>query len=200
MKRVLALAVAFTACAGPKPIVSDAIPELRGDIALVPFDSMSTSLRGPEMLRELVQKRLGNLGYDPVPLAAVDDALRKIGISDGGQLRSIKSERVGEALGVERYVVGNVEGFSDQNLGFVRKRVVELKLTLVDAKSGASVWENTGRVEKSKAALSKKRAGKSFLEGVLENAAEKAYGKPLDKESRRAVSRVMSSFPRRGHR
>jgi len=45
--------------------------------------------------------------------------------------------------------------------------------------------------------LSRKKAELSFLEGVLENAAEKAYGKPMDQESRQAVDRAMMSFPRR---
>ncbi|PCI36514.1 MAG: hypothetical protein COB53_09315 [Elusimicrobia bacterium] len=195
----LALAALLTACAGSKPIAERPVPELKGDIALLPFDSMATSLRGPELLREYVQKKLARLGYNPIPLEAVDDALRKIGISDGGQLRSVRSEIVGNALGVTRYVVGNVEDFSDQNVGFVRRRIVDLTLSLVDAKTGEHLWENSGRVEKTIGAFSKKRAKQAFLTGVLENAVEKAFGKPLDRESRRAVAQVMRSFPRRRH-
>jgi hypothetical protein len=194
----LALVFAAAACAGPKPKADGGLPELRGNVAILPFDGMTTSLRGPELLREYAQKRLARIGsWDPVPLGAVDEALAGIGISDGGQLKSVRSEAVGEALGVDRYVVGFVEEFSDQNVGFVRRRIVELKLELVDAKTGETLWSNSGRVEKTKAATSKDRAGQSFLEGVLENAAEKAYGKPLDRESRRAVARAMESFPKR---
>ncbi|OIO04527.1 MAG: hypothetical protein AUJ52_15080 [Elusimicrobia bacterium CG1_02_63_36] len=193
----LAFASAFAACAGPRPAVVRPVPELRGDIAVLPFNSMSTSLRGPQLLRELTQQKLSGFGWDPVPLEAADAALRGIGISDGGQLRSIASEKVAAALGVDRYVVGMVNDFSDQNLGFVRRRIVELELSVVDGKSGETLWKNTGRFEKSKAALSRKKAELSFLEGVLENAAEKAYGKPMDQESRQAVDRAMMSFPRR---
>lgn len=192
-------AAALAGCAGGRvryeaPDLSARLPS---SVAVLPFDNEAVSLRAPILARQLVLEALGARGWRTADRAEVDAALAQLGVTDGGQLRAFKPRRVGEALGVPGLLYGTVEEFTYQNVGFVRRRAVRLSLRLVEAATGDLLWEASGEEVNSQFALRKGRAGRSFLEGVLEQAAETALGVPLMLESRAAVDEALSHLMRR---
>lgn len=195
----LAFAACLAAC-GPRALVyrsPDLLSRLPQRVAVLPFDNETVDLRGPELLRELVAERLAARGHTIVPAEEVDAALRGIGVTDGGQLKAFAPAEVGRAVGAEGLFYGTLEDFVHQNLGFVRRRMVRLRVKLIEAGSGERLWEAVGRDEYSRVVLKPKKAGRAFVEGVAEEAAEGALGRPLLPESRRAVSKLFRPYPRR---
>ncbi|MEE8425194.1 MAG: GNA1162 family protein [Elusimicrobiota bacterium] len=165
-------------------------------VVVLPFDNETTSLDAPERLRKMVAERLGHLSPG-LSIENVDERLRGVGVTDGGQLRSVASKKLGEALGTDGLLYGTVEEFKYQNLGFVSNRVVKLRLKLVHAASGERLWEAVGRHAKGNVTLDKKKAGKAFVRGIVRQAAETALRVPLMRESRRAVEKALRNYPRR---
>ena len=132
-----------------------------------------------------------------LPLEEVDLRLRKIGITDGGQLAAVTPHRLGEALGVDRLIFGRVEEFTYQNVGFAGRRSVRLGLTLVSASSGERLWEEAGAWQTGQISTGTDEAATSFLAGLAQQALETAFGVPLQHESRHAVRIAFRGFPRR---
>jgi hypothetical protein len=196
---LLLAALALCACA-PKALVvltPDFAARAPSSVAVLPFDNLSNSLRAPELLRGLAAERLGGRGYAVKPVGETDEALRGIGLTDGGQLPAYKPAELAQALGVDGLFYGTVERFSYQNLGFFIQRAVELTMKLVEPKSGESLWEGVGEGVTFRIEIDKKDAGRAFVEGVAVQVVETAMGRPLAPESEVAVSRLLSSLPGR---
>ncbi|MFH1725505.1 MAG: GNA1162 family protein [Elusimicrobiota bacterium] len=170
---------------------------LPAGVAVLPFGNETVSMRGPELLRKMVSERVSAFGYRSPGLEEVDRLLREIGITDGGQLGAVAPDKVGRTLGVDGLLYGNVEDFVYQNVGFFRRQLVRLRLKLVDAASGERLWEGVGAGEDGQLVVNSKDAGRSFIEGMVEQAAEKAAGTPLRRESQGAVDELFKKFPRR---
>lgn len=170
-----------------------------GTIAVLPFDNETMSFAAPSILRAMVAERLGGFGYRIVPEEDVDQKLHAMGVTDGGQLGAFSPGEIGEKVGAPGLMYGSVEEFVYQNVGFFRKREVRLRLKFVHAERGERLWEDVGAEARIHVALNKKEAGRSFLEGVIEQAAEKLLNIPLEQESRLAVEQVLSKYPRRGY-
>lgn len=164
-------------------------------VAVLPFDNESTDLVGPEMLRQMVVQRLRSQGYASLPTEEVDDKLRAIGITDGGQLRAVESGKLGETLGVDGLFYGVVEDFAFFNVGFAVRRVVRLHMQYVSAGTGEALWEDTGEGITERFTLKKKELARAFMEGIIERAVETVFRTPLMPESLLAVQNLMARLP-----
>ena len=197
---VLFAAACLSACAATGEVAyrsPDLLEALPQRVAVLPFDNESLSFDAPDVLRRMVSERLGGAGPGVLSISEVDERLHEMGVTDGGQLGAFSPSEIGKALGVDGLLYGSVEEFVYQNVGFFRKREVRLRLRLVAAADGVRLWQDIGEDANIHITLSKKDAGRSFLEGVIEQAAEKLLKIPLQKEAERAVEDVLSKYPRR---
>lgn len=176
------------------PDLATSVPD---SVAVLPFDNESLSFAAPEILRGLVSAKLSSYGYAVMDNAEVDERLHALGVTDGGQLGAYTPQTLKESLGTDGLMYGNVEEFVYQNIGFFKKRKVRLRLKLVHGTRAMLLWEDVGEETWIEIALSKKAAGRSFIEGVLEQAAENLFKVPLRQESEQAVNQVLSKYPRR---
>ncbi|MBI4422500.1 MAG: DUF799 family lipoprotein [Elusimicrobia bacterium] len=166
-------------------------------VALLPFENESVDLVGPEMLRRMVQARLMEHGYEALPLELVDEKLRGLGGGEAGALARLEPGRVAKALEVGGLFYGTVEEFTMQNVGFVARRSVRLRVRFVEAPGGERLWEDTGKGSTGTLTLDKKAAQRIFLEGLLERGVESLFRTPLMPESKAAVQDLFSRLPRR---
>jgi hypothetical protein len=194
----MAVVLSLSACA---PKAAYRAPSLKSGapsaIVVLPFDNETTSFEADESLRSMVIRELEQRGYSLLPETEVDARLQGMGITDGGQLRSVAPEKLGEAFAAQGLVFGSVEAYDYQNLGFVRRKIVRVRLRLVDAATGDRLWEAVGTGQKSDVAFEKKKAGRRFIEGVVEQMTAKLFKVELRQQSERAVRRVLRSYPRR---
>jgi hypothetical protein len=90
-----------------------------------------------------------------------------------------------------------VEEFAYQNVGFIQRRIVRLRLRLLDAETGERLWEDVGEEEEGQIVLDRKDAARAFVRGVLDQAVGTALRSPLMRESQAAVEKVFQRLPRR---
>ncbi|MCX5788112.1 MAG: DUF799 family lipoprotein [Elusimicrobia bacterium] len=196
---LLPAALAAAGCA--KGVVRYVAPDYAAKapprVAVLPFGNQSVDLLGPEVLRGLVQSALTERGFQPLALDAVDAKLAELGIHEGGQLAGTAPEKLAEALGADGLFYGTVEEFTMQNVGFLIRRVVKLRLRLVSAADGERLWEDMGEGFSASVTLDKKEAQRLFLLGIFARGMENALHTPLIPESRLAVEELISRLPRR---
>ncbi|HAH31132.1 MAG TPA: hypothetical protein DCL44_02340 [Elusimicrobia bacterium] len=200
-RHILLIAVFSVLCAcvsGEAYIVS---PNLRSApdsrVAVLPFNNMSTDITAAEYLRKLSGEHFSKRGYTPVAFEDADEKLKVLGISDGGQLPSVSPERLGVILGTDLLCYGDVEDFTFQNAGFVVRKSVVLRLKIVSASSGETLFEASGAGKSIKFYLKKEEAKKAFIDAAVVKLVESIFKSPLHKEAEAALGRVFDKMPRR---
>ncbi|HCC48215.1 MAG TPA: hypothetical protein DEQ38_08920 [Elusimicrobia bacterium] len=196
---VLALLSAACACAGGGAYqVSPSLraaPDAR--VAVLPFDNQSTAVDAADIMRKLAAEGFGRRGYLPLPGGEVDGALRGLGVSEGGQLAGVKAEEIGKAVGADLLCYGDVEDFTFQNLGFVVRKSVVLRLKLVSASTGETLYEGTGSGRDIKVFLNKDEAKAAFVEQLAVKLVQNILKSPLKREAEAAAGKALDRLPRR---
>ncbi len=170
-------------------------PPLVETIAVLPFDNESNDLNAADIMQSLVYRALKESVYKPLDIEAVNGKLESVGIVDGGQLAIVDPVKLGQDLGVQALLFGYVENFDYTNVGFFVQRKVKISLKLVDAHTGADLWENSGTGLRPQVFLNKDEAKKAFLEGVAEQAIDKILKSPLQEEAETATFNALRKLP-----
>ncbi|MDE2293227.1 MAG: DUF799 family lipoprotein, partial [Elusimicrobia bacterium] len=139
-----------------------------------------------------VEKDLRARGWAVDDPARVDAALKDLGVTDGGQLPSVDSRKLGQAVGAPGLMFGTIEEFADMNVGFARRRAVRVSLRLIDAATGQRLWEAVGQDQTEIVTLDRRAAERALMVGLAQKALENATGKPLAAETRAAVAKALS--------
>ncbi|MBI4669723.1 MAG: DUF799 family lipoprotein [Elusimicrobia bacterium] len=158
---IIALLFVLNGCGGLKPIYLSPGYRPPRIIALLPFNNQSVDLNAPTFVRRIFKETIEMRGYKVQPQKEVDDILRaKLSITDGGQLTSVKPEKIGAVLSVEALVYGDILDFSIQTIGVYQNKIVRLRFKMVDAKTGQTIWEDEARSAEKTAATSVTGAAK----------------------------------------
>ncbi|MFA6092186.1 MAG: GNA1162 family protein [Elusimicrobiota bacterium] len=175
---------------------SDLSGRLQSSTAVLPFDNASTDLDAEKICREAVIRELEGRGYRVVSREATDAALKRIGVTDGGQLPAYKPQELGRATGTPGLVYGTIEEFMSQNIGVYANRKVVLRLRWVDADSGERLFEDVG-TGASREFSKPEKATEAFLKNLARKAADKARGIFLKAEAEKAAAQALKELPRR---
>ncbi|MBI4802837.1 MAG: DUF799 family lipoprotein [Elusimicrobia bacterium] len=200
-KRLLPLLAAglLASCAGREAYLVS--PDLRAAadprVVILPFDNQTTDVAAPEMLRGFVADRFSKWGYAPFEPAETDARLREIGITDGGQLPSARPAGLAGLFGADLLCYGILEDFTFQNVGFVVRKSVRLRLKLVSAATGETLFEASGAGKDVKVYLDKDEARRALVEAMAVKLVQNILKSPLKKEAETAVYRIFDRMPRR---
>lgn len=195
---VLLLAAAC-ACSGKAAYLVSPVLRTAADtrVAVLPFDNQSTDIGASDVMRKLAADGLGKRGYSPLPVQEVDVKLSALGVSEGGQLPGVKPGDLGRALGVDLLVYGDVEDFNFQNLGFLIRKSVALRLKIVSAASGETLYEGAGSGKDVKVFLDRDQAKAAFVEQMAVKLVQNILKTPLKKEAEAAARKALDGLPRR---
>lgn len=187
------------ACAGKAAyLVSPALRAAADPrVAVLPFDNQSTDISAPEIMRKLAAEGFGRRGYPLLPQDEVDQKLAALGVSEGGQLPGLKPADLGLALGAELLCYGDVEDFTFQNLGFVIRKNVSLRIKIVAASTGETLYEGTGAGRDLKVFFDRDQAKVAFVEQLAVKLAQNIFKVPLKREAEAAANRALDRLPRR---
>lgn len=177
----------------PKFLASDYVPPR--SIALLPMGNQTNDMDGPEVVRNMMFKYLPRRGYYSIPIDRIDEILKKNGITQGGQLYAITPEKLGQELGVDALMYGELLEFGTLNIGFYRRKQVEASFKIVDAGTGKVLWEDVRKVSTKKFALDADAAKRAFAEGLAEKVVGKMLNIHLKAETRECIRRIVSTLP-----
>jgi len=190
----------FASCASREKnlvIAPDYGQKAPGRVAVLPFENESLDLNAPPMLRKLSRDKLALRGYPGPSLGSVDARLKELGVSDGGQLRALKPQTLGETLSADGLLYGVIEDFAHTDAGFGMKKLVRLRLKLVSASTGETIWENAADEKETDLRMSKDDMTKGFAGSMGEKVVGNMTQRPLYPESVKVVEKLMRSLPMR---
>lgn len=194
----LLLAALCGCAAGSAYLVSPAlraVPDAR--VAVLPFDNQSTAVDASDIMRKLAEEGFARRGYATLPREELDERLRGLGVSDGGQLAAFSSSETARAAGADLLCYGDVEDFTFQNLGFVIRKNVVLKVKLVSASTGETLYEGRGAGRDVKVYINADEAKAAFVEQLAVKLVQNILKSPLKREAETAADKALDRLPRR---
>jgi hypothetical protein len=167
-------------------------------IAVLPADNQSNDMAAPDTMKRVDSEILTYMGMMPIAGLEQDKQLRDMGITDGGQLRAFKPQDIAAKLGVDGLLYTVVENFNDINVGVYIRRIVEVKLKLVDAK-GNVLWDLHAEGKTQEFNISPTSMAQAAVQGAISN----VVGSQLEKmlkihllvEAQKAAAKVTRSIP-----
>ena len=197
---MLAPLLAFLcACAGSGVYVVSpgfrSIPD--GRIVMLPFENLSNDVSAPVLMREEAAKRFSARGYAPFALGETDERLRAIGITDGGQLASVKPADIAAPFGADLLCYTTLEDFTFQNLGFIVRKNVKLRLKIVSASTGETLFDAEGAGKDLKVYLDREEAKQAFLINSAAKLVQNMLKHPLWPQTEKALDRIFDRMPQR---
>lgn len=167
----------------------------KGVIAVLPFENLSNDLTAETMLRDMVIKGLNRKGWFVLSREAVDEKLKTIGITDGGQLNAITPKELANLLACSYLFYGRIDDFKFQNLGYVIRKKVEISGKIVRSSDEAVLFDGTDSSSDTKVFLKSDEAREAFIKYNALKLVENIMERPLYKESVEAVDKLLSKIP-----
>ena len=108
---------------------------LRQKMAVLPMSNETVDIEAPQVVRAKLHQALASRGYRVLPLQEVDEKLKEIGLTDGGQLKAYSTQEIAKALDAELLFYSRLMDFRVIPLGIYYERVVQAHFTLTAAAS-----------------------------------------------------------------
>ena len=94
-----------------------------------------------ERMRRAFFGQFAQLEFDHVKISRIDRTLRKEGLDSWDKMKSLSPERLGELLGTEAVVFGEVTHFDYYYAFLYSQLAVGLSLEMVDTRTGEVLWK-----------------------------------------------------------
>lgn len=161
------------------------------------MNNHTTDLDGPVAVRYWFDQRLTERkGYQTKNLDQMDESLRAMGITDGGQLAGTTPQELGRRLGVDAVIYCDLLEFQYQTTGFLNVRKVRARFKMVNCTTGETLWENEGLGANSEGAVSSSAALQAGIKHLSAQLTEKAMQSPLRTEIWDMVWNAIEFLPR----
>lgn len=142
---LLCLTAALCSCATPQRHFVDAAFDLNyvKRVAVLPFDNNTSEKHAAARFRDIVTTEALSRGlFEVVERGELQRFLLEELVRKDHESLDVKAaQKLGSALGVQAYLAGSVEDFSEARNGSYSYPVVAATLRLVDVKTGKIVWQ-----------------------------------------------------------
>ena len=138
---VAAAAVVFSGCVIPHaPLPTDPSNPLKV-VAVLPMKNDTNDVDGPNIVREKMAEALKKRSYVVMDIKESDQILRdRMGITLGGQLSLTTPQKLGETLGVQGVLYGELMDFDETITGLYNAKKVRGMFNLVNTATGQPIW------------------------------------------------------------
>lgn len=165
-----------------------------GSIAVLLPENLSNDITAEEMVRDIVVERFAKKGWFVVKRDDVDEKLRGIGITDGGQLSAVDPNELVNLFSTRYLCYLTINDFKFQNLGFVIIRKVELNMRIYDGIKKGFVFDETSSDQDTEIYTDPKKARDAFIKYNALKLVENIMKRPLYKQVVNAVDKIFRKF------
>ncbi|MBI2070384.1 MAG: DUF799 family lipoprotein [Elusimicrobia bacterium] len=151
-------------------------------VAMLPADNQSNDLTAPRAALGAVASALIGANYFPISTPAQEEILRKLGLTDGGQLNAFKLTDLASKLETDGLVVTRIDEFKKVNIGIYISPTVETTVMLYD-NHGEKLWEATSKFTEKKFNLSLQAAIQAGAQELAGDLVGKIFKTSLVRES-----------------
>ncbi|WP_304842655.1 DUF799 domain-containing protein [Hydrogenophaga sp.] len=141
---VLTAAALLTGCAAPRTYDYTRFNEAKPrSILVLPPVNQSVDIKATYSLLSHSSKPLAEAGYYVLPVALVDETFRENGLSQADDIHAVDLKKLNEIFGADAVLYLTVKRYGSTYYVFGSATVVEAQARLVDARSGALLWDGT---------------------------------------------------------
>lgn len=117
-------------------------------VAVLPFENHTDTKYAEERFRDVISTEILSRGlFELVEKGETERFLREEVVrKEQETLDQATAQRLGQELGVEAYLAGAVEDFSEKQNGSYSYSVISATLRLVDVKTGQIIWQASDSV------------------------------------------------------
>jgi len=190
------LALMMAGCpSGTRPFIKRGFAR-PASVAVLPPNNYTNSLSGASYFQGRLKERLeSQYGYRVVPFAVMDEDLRKLGITQGGQLGSVTPQEIAEAMGANALVYVDLLEFGYTTTGFLNVKRCKARIRIVDGETGDLLYSAEGRGAESTTAVSSEGAVRAGAEALGGQVLEKAVREPLAVQVEDALDKMLEWLP-----
>ena len=127
--------------------------------AVLPFVDLSGSKEGGNAMRRGFYNHFSSLPFKDMELYKVDDLLAKAGLTDAEAVRKTSPQKLGEILGVDAVVFGEVSDFDKYFAVLYSQVAVGAEVKMYDTKTGNFLWSGKHKVRKHEGGVSTNPVG-----------------------------------------
>ncbi len=128
-------------------------------VAVLPFIDLSGSKEGAKAMRLGFYNHFSSLPFKDMELFKVDDLLTRAGLTDPQAVRSTTPQKLGEILGVDAVITGDVSDFDKYFAVLYSQVAVGAEIKMYDTKTGRLLWNGKHKVRKHEGGVSTNPVG-----------------------------------------
>lgn len=141
---VTILAALVTGCQTAPPYDYSAfIASQPKSILVIPPINNSIEVGAPYVFLSTISKPIAEKGYYVFPVAVIDHFLKENGLPTPAEMNTIPLDKIQEHIGADAVLYVSIEEWGQKYQVLSSKAVVRSTLTLVDARTGDTLWEST---------------------------------------------------------
>jgi len=128
-------------------------------VAVLPFIDLSGSKEGAKAMRLGFYNHFSALAFKDRELFKIDDLLTRAGLTDPQAIRATSPQRLGEILGVDAVVTGDVSDFDKYFAVLYSQVAVGAEIKMYDTKTGRLLWSGKNKVRMHEGGVSTNPVG-----------------------------------------
>jgi len=128
-------------------------------VAVLPFVDLSGSKEGATAMRLGFYNHFSSLPFKDMELYKVNDLLAKAGLTDPDAIRKTPPQKLGDILGVDAVILGEVSDFDKYFAVLYSQVAVGAEVKMYDAKTGHFLWSGKNKVRKHEGGISTNPVG-----------------------------------------
>lgn len=142
----LVAAALLTGCAAPKAYDYTAFKQARPrSILVLPPVNESLDVKATHSLLAHSSQPLAEAGYYVLPVALVDETFRQNGLTQADDMHTVDLKKLNEIFGADAVLYMKVKRYGATYYVVGSATVVEAEARLIDAKTGALLWDGSAR-------------------------------------------------------
>jgi len=144
--------ILFTGCATttPPPYDYSAFETSQPrSIVIIPPKNNSLDVNAPYIYLSTLSRPLAEKGYYVFPVSVIDYFLKENGLPTPAEMNGIPLDKIGEHIGADAVLYVSIENWGQKYQVLSSVAIVHAKLSLVDVKTGALLWEATAHAQQS---------------------------------------------------
>lgn len=189
----------FTVCIGFTAHLSAAdnspTPQLLPrSILVLPPTNQSVEVNAPYIFLSTITRPLAEKGYYVFPVAVIDRFMRENGLNVPAEMHNVPLEKLREHINPDAVLYVNILDWGQKFQILTSKAVVNANLKLVDARTGATLWENRAYASETPNSSTNNGLAGMFIQAI----ADQVIGSLTDKTyelSRTANNQAVTRLP-----
>lgn len=139
---VLLLGLVLTGCATPPPYNYDALIAAKPrSIVVIPPANHSLEVDAPYIYLSTISRPLGNKGYYVFPVAVIDAFMKENGLPTPEEMNLVALDKIHQNIGADAVLYTTINDWGQKYNIISSNTVVNVSMRLVDARTGAQLWD-----------------------------------------------------------